>query len=131
MKYTNQSVFDVCGTALLEQGKKSEEFFINKSCPNGVMGCAYRGRNGLKCAIGHLIPDKFYIPEIENISVDAALDILERKSASHYDWVTETFRSVDYDLLNRLQDVHDTTDPHHWDDELYHISKDFELEPLK
>lgn len=32
---------------------------------HGDETCAYRGDNGLKCAIGHCIPDERYKPELE------------------------------------------------------------------
>lgn len=33
--------------------------------------CSYRGPHGLKCAIGHLIPDALYNPEFDCSDVDA------------------------------------------------------------
>lgn len=37
-------------------------------------GCAYRGDNGRKCAIGLLIPDNIYDKSIEGTPIDALTD---------------------------------------------------------
>ena len=44
---------------LLAQNKKST------SCIDGEDVCCYRGADGLKCAIGAVIPDDRYAPELE------------------------------------------------------------------
>lgn len=51
--YTEEEVIEMVRfaiRAMLEQGKRS----------TNSEGCMYRGPNGLKCAIGHLIPDNLY-----------------------------------------------------------------------
>lgn len=52
-----QTVVDKVLKHLWDQGECSRDPFIN--------ACAYRGRNGTKCAIGILIPDEIYLPEME------------------------------------------------------------------
>lgn len=37
--------------------------------------CFYRGEGGLKCAIGQLIPDSAYTPEMEGKGAGTALDM--------------------------------------------------------
>lgn len=37
--------------------------------------CFYRGEGGLKCAVGHLIPDSAYKPEMEGKSARVALEM--------------------------------------------------------
>ncbi len=53
-------------------GLKSQGF--QKSMNTGVDGigisCAYRGENGLKCAVGHLLQDEEYDSLYEGTSVD-------------------------------------------------------------
>lgn len=52
---TEQEYFDFCYQAVMMQG-----------LPSVTSGrCVYRGPNGLKCAIGHLISDDDYDPEME------------------------------------------------------------------
>lgn len=43
----------------IEQGQGSFEVL------GGLVRCLYRGPNGNKCAVGHLIPDDKYVPEME------------------------------------------------------------------
>lgn len=45
---TPQEMFDKAYLGVIAQGERSEKY-------NGY--CAYRGQNGSKCGIGHLIPD--------------------------------------------------------------------------
>ena len=52
-----QAVVDKILTHLWNQGECSRDPFDNV--------CAYRGRNGTKCAIGILIPDDIYSPNME------------------------------------------------------------------
>lgn len=55
-----QEVFDTMLAHLRKQGRVA--------VIDGV-GCAYRTPEGLKCAVGALIPDNLYNPNIENKSV--------------------------------------------------------------
>lgn len=48
---TPQEMFDKAYLGVIQQGRKSEK---DTSCGTT---CAYRGPNGTKCGIGHLIPD--------------------------------------------------------------------------
>ena len=55
-----QEVFNKVAAHLLAQGKpalKGED-------------CVYRSKDGLKCAIGCLIPDENYTPEMERKSIE-------------------------------------------------------------
>lgn len=55
-----QEAFDKSVRGILAQGRKSYE----------TGGCAYRGEDGCKCAIGQLIPDEEYDPLFECLSVE-------------------------------------------------------------
>lgn len=93
---TNQEVFDKVVTALRKQGAKSQ----SHGC------CAYRGRWGRKCAVGHLIPDELYD---ENMEGKLWVDL------------SEWFPAVDNLQLNRnlvqeLQLIHDDHRVRDWED---------------
>jgi hypothetical protein len=72
---TNQEIFDTVALHLIKQGKQSID------AAKGM--CLYRGPNGLKCAVGCLIPDEVYDPSMEDECIKAlinrydALDFLE------------------------------------------------------
>jgi hypothetical protein len=111
-KETLQSVFDKVATHLLSQNEKSEH--------DGE--CLYRDEKGNKCAVGCLIPDNLYSPEIEGAGVlDGHIAGILSKSIVGYDTVVE-------DLLFHLQDLHDCADPHEWKDGLRNIAIHFGLE---
>lgn len=63
---TRREVFDKVKTHLLAQNAKAER---TKPEWNGEMACAYRGVNGLSCAVGCLIADDKYDPAIEGIGI--------------------------------------------------------------
>lgn len=107
-----QEIFDTVLTKLREQ--------VYRSDSSGVGGCAYRGSNGRKCAVGHLIPDAIYSREMENKTVGALI---------------RTFRDVlpDYinnnqEFLRELQMAHDEVLPNIYanDDELRRYTANWE-----
>lgn len=57
---TNQEIFDTCLTHLRAQGQRAL---------NDRGTCQYRADDGLKCAIGALIPDDKYNPNFERFGV--------------------------------------------------------------
>ena len=59
-----QQHFDTVLAHLRKQGKRSTY---------GNRGCAYRGTDNTKCAIGALLPDELYDPKMENRPVDNLL----------------------------------------------------------
>lgn len=85
---TKQEVFDRSAAHLLKQGEKALD-------SNGH--CRYRGPRGLKCAVGCLIPEGNYTPEIEGLPADDPL-------------VVEAVGGIGGDcigLVLQLQDIHD------------------------
>lgn len=64
--------------------------------------CAYRGPEGLKCAVGHLIDDKFYDIGLEGKGV---LDVVIKESIEDSIGRKVTKKEVDY--LRILQCCHD------------------------
>jgi len=62
--------------------------------------CAYRGDNGCKCAVGHLIPDSIYKSDMEGHGVT---NIVLHKGL-------EAFRgTLMFSALTRMQSLHDTS----------------------
>lgn len=111
----NQEIFDSVARHLLTQRSKS--VLIGG-------GCAYRGVAGQKCAIGALIPDKVYTPEIEGMGVGEALNRFP-----------ECFPGIDQEdskplsLLMRLQRLHDNELPSSWRAALRATAEFFSLSP--
>ena len=94
---SKQKVFDYVRERLLEQGKAS----VVRTIMNGSSGCAYRSPDGSKCAVGWLIPDRSYDPNMEG-SVD------ELFTYYHMPIHEAGVAVVDkYEFLTSLQDAHD------------------------
>lgn len=88
---THQEIFDTVLTKLRAQGVRS----TGKN-DHGITRCRYRGEEGLKCAVGHLIPDNFYNPDMEYMTVYEIM--------SHYNfWLPHDAGQ----LLEQLQQAHD------------------------
>ena len=57
---TLQEIFDRAVIGVITQGKPS---VTKTAC--GASRCLYRGEAGTKCAVGHLIDDAVYTPDLE------------------------------------------------------------------
>ena len=66
--------------------------------------CLYRGPNGLKCAIGCLIPDEVYKPDMESLDVMGMLKL----------WPNHPFSDIRDLFLRDLQCIHDNLEPEYW-----------------
>lgn len=62
MTLTRQEAFNTALAGLRQQGRPS----------GGSGGCFYRSPDGCKCAIGWLIPDDKYSPDLEGCSAESA-----------------------------------------------------------
>jgi hypothetical protein len=89
---SEQEIFDTVALHLIKQGKQSIDADGN---------CLFRGPNGLKCAVGCLIPDEVYRPEMEDESVS---DLM-----CNYDALN--FLNPNALLLSKLQSAHDREHP--------------------
>lgn len=109
---TKQETFDTVAKHLLTQGERSESSF----------GCAYRGDGGLKCAVGVLIPEERYYPDMEGASVSNTPFILNG--------VAKLMRRLGHDLalLGELQRVHDEHEPDDWRECLEAVAREHGLE---
>lgn len=82
---TMQQAFDEIVTFMRKQGRQSRNEY----------GCVYRHAEGLRCAVGCLIPDEKYSPDMEghNVWGDA--------------FKGEKFTHSEKDFLIRMQKAHD------------------------
>ena len=104
---TAQEVFDKIVAHLRAQAAKSVQGF----------SCKYRGPNGTKCAVGCLIPDEQYRPEMEGIMVD---DLISRG------WLPE-YLIPHQKLLCDMQRVHDQTRIENWEADFLMVAQANEL----
>lgn len=93
--FTPQQVFD---NAL--NGVRAQEYVRSES--SGV-SCSYRGDGGLKCGIGHSIPDEAYNPEMDCSDFSTAINDLIYKDSK----LKKMFKDCEPELLQCLQDAHD------------------------
>lgn len=111
MYKTTQEAFDAMAKHLLTQNAVSRF--------PGEVTCSYRGPDGLKCAVGALIPDEIYRPKLEGMHIFAEgfAPVLNKIIG----------KSVDVDILYQVQRVHDYMAPNVWEMSLYEIAKDYGL----
>lgn len=115
-----QEIFNKVAAHLLTQGRKAQR-------GANVVGdtptqCRYRGENGTMCAVGCLISDDVYTPELEGAPVRRAsvLGALKSSGVSVYGDAIM--------FLARLQTIHDTCEVHTWRDELEIVATQYDLE---
>ena len=115
--YANlQEVFDTAAKHLIAQGRPAVPEGEEET-EAAMSSCLYRTAAGLKCAVGCLIPDTLYAPEIEGGGV---LSILEAVRANDLTVLPSNSRALSnvlgelglmderaLDLLNALQRMHD------------------------
>lgn len=106
---SSQEVFDQVKNHLLKQGAKS----VNRVSGYGDL-CAYRGRNGLKCAAGCLIGDDEYT---ESMECNTWRDLAANGIVPHFHMA----------LIHKLQKIHDEEDLVDWAVALESLAKDFGL----
>ena len=95
MPYTMQEAFDTVLQKLRAQRCRSVKF--NEKFGREI--CAYRGDNGMKCGIGHLIPDDEYQPVYDE-------DALRARYV-----MAPALEGLPRDLLTSLQTTHDCCMP--------------------
>lgn len=126
LEMTTQQVFDTVIEHLIKQGKQAKA---------STGHCSYRTTDGLKCAVGCLIPDELYNPILEGRSVEGIRSITLRQ----YIYPTlYTFIDKNFDILQDLQSLHDSDNA--WDSntfskigksEIESIIKSFNLDDTK
>lgn len=115
---TNQEAYDRVKAHLLKQNKKAMKDDYGK--------CTYQTSDGLKCAIGALLPEHILTYEFvqTNHPISSLLDGICGTPE-----IIDHFRGVDPKLLNALQSVHDHHFPSDWAEKLKVIAERFELQP--
>ena len=116
-----QEAFDIISTHLLTQNERSSEksnFYSQQ-----LESCLYRGPNGLKCAIGCLIPDEKYNLDMEGMTL--------RQLTKSYQDLKILFEEIPENLLVALQTVHDYRNPNQWRRCLKAIAKQHNLKFTK
>lgn len=105
---TKQETFDTVIAHLRKQGKQSRE----------GSRCKYRGPNGLKCAVGCLIPDEQYSEWMEDFS------LLDRRDGhkTEVGFVVEKL-GHDVDLCQRLQWIHDEFGVEAWEERFANLAE--------
>lgn len=96
---TPQEIFDTVARHLFTQGKRAGYERNKEDYGDESFACRYRGPGGTACAVGALIPDVAYHPEMEGAGV---LRLIESFCGSLPLWMRDNV-----DLLDRLQMVHD------------------------
>lgn len=118
---TNQEIFDTVYRHLLKQGRRS-----TRQRPGNPAGqdplCVYRAPNGDRCAVGCLIPDDLYSPDMEGLGV-LILAAKVPKFLAMFTGKPDTALR----LLGRLQVVHDAGQPEVWAANMAMIAKSFGL----
>lgn len=110
---SKQAIFNKVARHLLRQGKASK---------NSLQDCLYRGPDGLKCAIGALIPDKVYKPEWEcNDPAHWGM------SADDLTRTIPQYVGDDGNFATELQALHDANKPSLWPQKLRKFAKEHEL----
>jgi hypothetical protein len=109
---SKQALFDYIGTFLLAQGRRSVSSDVSS-----YGSCFYRHPDGLKCAVGCVIPDEFYKPNMEGNSIRL---LIEKFSSDH---LFPTYIKKYQDFLFDAQIIHD--------DIIWNSKKDFCNEWIK
>ena len=115
-----QEIFDTVVRHLAKQGKPAM---------NAVGKCLYRGPDGTKCAVGFLIPDDIYVPEMDQGSLGMLLGVVEL--ISKFKTLPDFFR-INTSLLSELQAVHDHQPQDAWNrndlvEQLHILAERYEL----
>ena len=115
---TKQEIFDTVVTHLRKQAVRSMR----------GPDCVYRSPDGLKCAVGCLIPDSEYKSNWEGYTVLSISEAPENKDFQSY--LKSKVGLDNMKLLQALQRAHDNESfapGHTWEDRFERIAEDFEL----
>lgn len=100
---TDEDIFEYVTSCLIKQGDKS---ILGGEDEN--YGCAYRGINNTKCAVGHLIDDLYYDNIIENLTIYD--DRVQRRVK-----LSLPLWELNEDMLSKMQNVHDQYQVEQWE----------------
>ena len=115
-----QELFDKTVTHLLTQ--------MEQSISDDGNSCAYRGTNGLKCAIGALIDDKWYDAErLEDLSIRSQYVQVAVAKSQGFNLVDCDWDWEGWKILRAVQNIHDTHLPDEWKDKLTTLAEEHNL----
>jgi hypothetical protein len=109
-----QEIFDTVARHLMTQGAQA----LRKKPGLNDETCAYRGDDGKKCAVGALIPDNIYVPEMDQ-GTDTSVRALLRRFPTEL----PAYFYENTDLLDQLQDVHDDNPDGDFRYDLEHVAE--------
>jgi hypothetical protein len=111
----NQEAFDIMVQHLRNQGKQSR--LVNSTI------CAYRTSDGLKCAVGALIPDEMYSNKMEMIGIYNLV-----VNSNDFSELGELFTNINLELLSEMQNIHDSiVRPDRWERRFRLLAKKYGL----
>jgi hypothetical protein len=111
----NQEAFNLMVDHLRKQQQRSQG--LNDTT------CMYRGPDGLKCAVGALIPDELYIEDMEGSAITRILiDYRDR-----YPALSTLFKDIDPLFLAEMQDIHDFNPIDQWERRFKGCAEDNDL----
>jgi hypothetical protein len=113
---TPQEVFDKVATHLLTQRSRAVR-------PGSRYSCLYRAPDGKRCAIGCLITDDIYRPDMEG-SVATTL-LLRGEVQRAWPWAYRNEKALN--MLDRLQVLHDREEISAWPKLLKYLAEQFGL----
>jgi hypothetical protein len=107
---TDREVFEYVKDHLLKQNQQSSY----------GSGCAYRGGQGMSCAVGCLIDDDHYDEELEDNDVfdGRVIDALLESVSNWLVEVDDCLSDKRILMLCLLQKIHDCTQPYTWEYDL-------------
>lgn len=107
---TNQEAFSTMVLHLRAQGAQALS-----ARPGRVGDCLYRTPEGLKCAVGCLIPDHVYH------------DGMERRSATDVADEVPCLRDLNVDILEAMRSVHDAIPVTEWEEGFREVAETYGL----
>ena len=105
-----QDVFDIAAWHMLQQNERAHD---------GGCTCRYRAADGLRCAVGWLIPDDEYRFEFEGCGVGG---LIGEANKQHCSPAFVAFLMEHQRLLQHLQTAHDESPPDAWPVVLQHVA---------
>jgi hypothetical protein len=113
LKGKREKIFDRVARHLLTQCERATDNY----------GCVYKGPNGLRCAVGCLIPDDKYVITMENKPFNSEEMLAVLPEELHVDR-GQLLHGPLFNLLVKLQRIHDRMEPKDWRNALGNIAKE-------
>jgi len=98
-------------------------------CVDVVGGqCRYRNGDGLRCAVGALIPDDRYFDEMDTHE-DGSGMTAKHLFDNHLEAVRDDCQQADRSLVYRMQEIHDCVVPGGWKEACLQVAEQHRLDP--